>query len=155
VRVQLLPGSRYPNWPTEVRAIEQRYTDAPSASLRLLTLPAFVATTRWTSTSPTAQPANPRPAGCSTAASRPKVSGTSSWQHRRDFNRPHEKRRPRFARHGPARRDRCRNDAPHKIIGYPTGITATGLKTRPRSSSKMRSSLASAVEKGALLPALS
>jgi predicted nucleotidyltransferase component of viral defense system len=49
VRVQLLPGSRYPNWPTEVRAIEQRYTDAPSASLRLLTLPAFVAakTAAW------------------------------------------------------------------------------------------------------------
>jgi predicted nucleotidyltransferase component of viral defense system len=49
VRIQLLPGSRYPEWPTEIRSIEQRYTDAAPASLRVLTLPAFVAakTVAW------------------------------------------------------------------------------------------------------------
>lgn len=43
VQIQLLASSGYPSWPTEVRAIEQRYSDAPPAHLRVLTSAAFVA----------------------------------------------------------------------------------------------------------------
>ena len=42
IRVQVLDGAGYP-WPTEVRDIEQRYSDAPAARLRTLTGPAFAA----------------------------------------------------------------------------------------------------------------
>lgn len=49
VRVQLLDPADHPDWPTERRALHQRYSDAPSASLTVLTLPAFAAskTTAW------------------------------------------------------------------------------------------------------------
>jgi hypothetical protein len=40
IRVQVLDGAGYP-WPTEVRDIEQRYVDAPSARLRTFTGPGF------------------------------------------------------------------------------------------------------------------
>lgn len=43
VRVQLLNQAGYPQWPTEVRSIMQRYSDAPPARLRVLTAPAFAA----------------------------------------------------------------------------------------------------------------
>lgn len=43
VRVQLLSATGYPPWPTERREIVQRYSDAPPATLTVLTLPAFVA----------------------------------------------------------------------------------------------------------------
>lgn len=43
VRVQLLAGTGYPAWPSEVRPIVQRYRDAPPATLRVLTGPAFAA----------------------------------------------------------------------------------------------------------------
>lgn len=43
VRVQLLGATGYPPWPTERREIVQRYSDAPPATLTVLTLPAFVA----------------------------------------------------------------------------------------------------------------
>lgn len=43
VRVQLLGATGYPPWPTERREIVQRYSDAPPATLAVLTLPAFVA----------------------------------------------------------------------------------------------------------------
>lgn len=42
VQVQLVSGEGY-FWPTEVRAIEQRYGDAPPARLRTLTAPGFAA----------------------------------------------------------------------------------------------------------------
>lgn len=42
IRVQLLDGTGYP-WPTEVRVIEQRYSDAAPTRLRTLTAPAFAA----------------------------------------------------------------------------------------------------------------
>lgn len=42
IRVQLLDGAGYP-WPTEVRDIEQRYSDVAPARLRTLTAPAFAA----------------------------------------------------------------------------------------------------------------
>jgi predicted nucleotidyltransferase component of viral defense system len=42
VQVQLLGGEGYP-WPTEVAQIEQRYSDAPPARLRVLTADAFAA----------------------------------------------------------------------------------------------------------------
>ena len=42
VQVQLVPGAGY-LWPTEVRAIEQRYADAPPARLRTLTASGFAA----------------------------------------------------------------------------------------------------------------
>ena len=42
IQVQLLAGDGY-TWPTEVRDIEQRYSDAPPARLRTLTAPAFAA----------------------------------------------------------------------------------------------------------------
>lgn len=49
VRVQLLDSVGYPTWPTERRHLFQRYADAPSATLRVPTLAAFVAakTTAW------------------------------------------------------------------------------------------------------------
>ncbi len=43
VRVQLLGPTGYPPWPTERREIVQRYSDAPPATLTVLTLPSFVA----------------------------------------------------------------------------------------------------------------
>jgi len=43
VRFQLLPAAAYPPWPRELRALHQRYSDAPSASLCTLTPSAFVA----------------------------------------------------------------------------------------------------------------
>ncbi|WP_344781502.1 nucleotidyl transferase AbiEii/AbiGii toxin family protein [Microbacterium kribbense] len=43
VQVQLLSSEGYPDWPTEIVDIEQRYSDAPSARLRVLTPAAFVA----------------------------------------------------------------------------------------------------------------
>jgi len=42
VQVQLLGGDGY-SWPTEVVGIEQRYSDAPPARLRVLTADAFAA----------------------------------------------------------------------------------------------------------------
>lgn len=49
VRVQLLSARHYPHWPTEVRALHQRYADARPARLRVPTLPAFAAakTVAW------------------------------------------------------------------------------------------------------------
>lgn len=49
VRVQLLDPVGHPRWPTEVRSLIQRYSDAPPAHLRVPTLPAFVAmkTSAW------------------------------------------------------------------------------------------------------------
>lgn len=43
VQVQLLSVEGYPAWPTEVTDIEQRYSDAPPARMRVLTPAAFVA----------------------------------------------------------------------------------------------------------------
>lgn len=43
IRVQLLSSRNYPDWPTEVRDIEQRYSDVAATRLRVLTLAAFVA----------------------------------------------------------------------------------------------------------------
>ena len=43
IRLQLLSAQGYPAWPTEVVDIEQRYSDAPPARLRVLTAAAFVA----------------------------------------------------------------------------------------------------------------
>jgi hypothetical protein len=43
VRVQLLGATGYPPWPTEQREIVQRYSDAPPATLTVLTLESFVA----------------------------------------------------------------------------------------------------------------
>lgn len=42
IQVQLLPGEGF-LWPTEVREIEQRYSDAPPARLRTLTAAGFAA----------------------------------------------------------------------------------------------------------------
>lgn len=49
VRIQLLDHRGYPTWPTEFRPIEQRYTDAGPATLRVPTAPAFAAwkTVAW------------------------------------------------------------------------------------------------------------
>jgi hypothetical protein len=49
VRIQLLDPAGYPRWPTEVRGLNQRYTDIPSADLTVFTRPAFVAakTAAW------------------------------------------------------------------------------------------------------------
>lgn len=41
--MQLLSGIGYPQWPTEQWDIDQRYSDAPPARLRVLTQPAFAA----------------------------------------------------------------------------------------------------------------
>lgn len=48
-RVQLLDPAALPDWPTERRALNNRYTDAPPATLVVPTLPAFAAskTTAW------------------------------------------------------------------------------------------------------------
>ena len=49
VRIQLLDHVGYAPWPTEVHALEQRYRDAPPASLRVPTVDAFAAwkTVAW------------------------------------------------------------------------------------------------------------
>jgi predicted nucleotidyltransferase component of viral defense system len=49
VRVQLLSSRGRVPWPTELRALEQRYRDAPAAELIVPTLPAFAAskTVTW------------------------------------------------------------------------------------------------------------
>lgn len=49
VRVQLLGDAGYPAWPTEVRDLEQRYSDVAPARLRVPTLEAFAAwkTVAW------------------------------------------------------------------------------------------------------------
>lgn len=49
VQVQLLTADRYPAWPVETTLIEQRYSDVGPATLRTLTLEAFVAakTAAW------------------------------------------------------------------------------------------------------------
>ncbi len=49
VRVQLLDPANHPEWPTERRALFQRYSDAPPAALAVPTLPAFAAskTSAW------------------------------------------------------------------------------------------------------------
>jgi hypothetical protein len=41
IKVQLLRGAHYEPWPTEEREIEQRYSDAPPATLRVPTRAAF------------------------------------------------------------------------------------------------------------------
>jgi predicted nucleotidyltransferase component of viral defense system len=43
VQIQLLASEGYPRWPTEVAELHQRYADAPSARMRVLTRPAAVA----------------------------------------------------------------------------------------------------------------
>lgn len=50
IQIQLLAAEGYPAWPTEVVEIEQRYSDAPPARLRVLTSAAFVASklASWT-----------------------------------------------------------------------------------------------------------
>jgi hypothetical protein len=49
VRIQLLDPVGYPDWPTEIRDLEQRYRDAPEARLWVPTRAAFVAwkTAAW------------------------------------------------------------------------------------------------------------
>ena len=49
VRIQLLSAAGYPAWPTTEYDLDQRYTDAPPARLRILTQQAFVVakTTAW------------------------------------------------------------------------------------------------------------
>lgn len=49
VRIQLLNALGYPPWPTEIRAMEQRYRDAEPATLRVPTIEAFAAwkTVAW------------------------------------------------------------------------------------------------------------
>lgn len=47
IQIQLLSAVGYPRWPTEVVGIEQRYSDAPPARLRVLTPPAFAAAKLW------------------------------------------------------------------------------------------------------------
>lgn len=43
VQVQLLSGDGYPQWPTEMVSIEQRYGDAPPARMQVLTADSFAA----------------------------------------------------------------------------------------------------------------
>ncbi|SJN16925.1 hypothetical protein FM104_01135 [Microbacterium esteraromaticum] len=43
IQIQLLSSEGYPAWPTEVRSLTQRYSDAPLARMRVLTAPAFAA----------------------------------------------------------------------------------------------------------------
>lgn len=43
VKMQLIAQLGYPDWPTEQAQIQQRYSDAPPASMRVLTAAAFVA----------------------------------------------------------------------------------------------------------------
>ncbi len=49
VQVQLIDPAGYPRWPTETRALHQRYTDAPPATLTVPTLAGFAAakTAAW------------------------------------------------------------------------------------------------------------
>ncbi|MGW0247990.1 nucleotidyl transferase AbiEii/AbiGii toxin family protein [Nocardia goodfellowii] len=49
VKIQLLSARGRPAWPTELRDLEQRYSDVPPAELLVPTLPAFVAgkTATW------------------------------------------------------------------------------------------------------------
>jgi len=49
VQIQLLSADGYPNWPTEISDLEQRYSDAPAARLTVLTQASFVAakTAAW------------------------------------------------------------------------------------------------------------
>ncbi|WP_043658147.1 nucleotidyl transferase AbiEii/AbiGii toxin family protein [Nocardia thailandica] len=49
VKIQLLSARGRPVWPTELRKLEQRYTDVPPVELLVPTLPAFVAgkTVTW------------------------------------------------------------------------------------------------------------
>ncbi|MFC4125687.1 nucleotidyl transferase AbiEii/AbiGii toxin family protein [Nocardia rhizosphaerae] len=49
VKIQLLSARGRPVWPTELRELEQRYSDVPPAELLVPTLPAFVAgkTATW------------------------------------------------------------------------------------------------------------
>lgn len=49
VQIQLLAADDYPPWPTAMRHLEQRYTDAPTAAMRTLTAESFVAakTAAW------------------------------------------------------------------------------------------------------------
>jgi hypothetical protein len=49
IRVQLLAADDYPAWPTRPHRLVQRYSDAPAATMRTLTAPAFVAskTNAW------------------------------------------------------------------------------------------------------------
>ncbi|MEV6274054.1 nucleotidyl transferase AbiEii/AbiGii toxin family protein [Nocardia sp. NPDC051832] len=49
VKIQLLSARGRPSWPTELRNLEQRYSDVPPAHLLVPTLPAFVAgkTATW------------------------------------------------------------------------------------------------------------
>ena len=42
IQIQLVAGQGYP-WPTKVRDVDQRYSDAPPARLRTLTAPGFAA----------------------------------------------------------------------------------------------------------------
>ncbi|GAA0611999.1 hypothetical protein GCM10009547_12540 [Sporichthya brevicatena] len=43
IQVQVLSSTGYPDWPTEIVELHQRYSDAPPARLRVLTVEAFVA----------------------------------------------------------------------------------------------------------------
>lgn len=43
IQIQLLAELGYPHWPTEVRVLEQRYSDAPPTAMRVLTASAFAA----------------------------------------------------------------------------------------------------------------
>lgn len=49
IQVQLLTSEGYPPWPRQLVDLEQRYSDAPPATLQVLTPPAFVASklTAW------------------------------------------------------------------------------------------------------------
>ncbi|MEV0075872.1 nucleotidyl transferase AbiEii/AbiGii toxin family protein [Nocardia neocaledoniensis] len=49
LKIQLLSARGRPTWPTELRELEQRYSDVPPAELLVPTLPAFVAgkTATW------------------------------------------------------------------------------------------------------------
>ena len=49
IKVQLLRAAHYQPWPTEERVVQQRYSDAPPATLRVPTLAAFAGwkTTAW------------------------------------------------------------------------------------------------------------
>lgn len=50
VQIQLVGSEGYPQWPTEISALHQRYADAPPARMRVLTRPAAVAAklSAWT-----------------------------------------------------------------------------------------------------------
>ena len=78
VRIQLLTHTGYPDWPTEVRALEQRYADAPAARMRVLTSDGFVVAklSAWldrrqdqpSTSSPTANSVTPSPISVTTPA---------------------------------------------------------------------------------------